>query len=42
MWEIFKYEPVKVKGKHNYMDLAMYIMKPNKFNIVKKEFEEFG
>ena len=42
MQKIFKYEPVKVKEKHKNMDLAMYIMKLNKFDIVKKEFKEFG
>ena len=42
MWEIFKCESVKVKGKLNNIDLAMYIVKLNKFNMVKKEVEEFG
>ena len=41
MWEIFKCESIKVKGKLNNIDLAMYIMKLNKFNMVKKEVEEF-
>ena len=42
MWEIFKYETVKVKGKLNDIDLAMYIVKLKKFNMVKKEVEKFG
>ena len=42
MGEIFKYGSVKVKGKLNNGDLAMYIVKLNKFNMVKKEVEEFG
>ena len=42
MGEIFKYGSVKVKGKLNNKDLAMYIVKINKFNMVKKEVEEFG
>ena len=42
MGEIFKYGSVKVKGKLNNEDLAMYIVKLNKFNMVKKEVEEFG
>ena len=41
MWEIFKDESVKVKGILNNMDLAMYIVKLNKFNMIKKEVEEF-
>ena len=42
MWEIFKCESVKVKGKFNNTDLVMYIAKLNKSNMVKKEVEEFG
>ena len=42
MWEIFKCESVKVKGKFNNTDLVMYIVKLNKSNMVKKEVEEFG
>ena len=39
---MFKYKSVKVKTKLNNKDLAMYIVKRNKFNMVKKEVEEFG
>ena len=42
MGEILKYGSVKVKGKLNNKDLEMYIVKLNKFNMVKKEVEEFG
>ena len=42
MGEILKYGSVKVKGKLNNKDLEMYIVKLNKFNMVKKELEEFG
>ena len=42
MWEIFKCESVKVKGKLNNIDLATYIVKLKKFNMVKKEVDEFG
>ena len=39
---MFKYKSVKVKRKLNNKDLAMYFVKRNKFNMVKKELEEFG
>ena len=42
MGEILKYGSVKVEGKLNNKDLEMYIVKLNKFNMVKKEVEEFG
>ena len=42
MREMFKYKSVKVKTKLNNKDLAKYIVKRNKFNMVKKEVEEFG
>ena len=42
MWEIFKYETVKVKEKLNNLNLAMYIVKLNKFNMIKKEVEKSG
>ena len=42
MWEIFKCESVKVKGKLNNINLAMYMVKLNKFSMVKKEVKEFG
>ena len=42
MWEIFKYESVKVKVNLVIKDLAMRILKLNKFTMVKKEVEEFG
>ena len=42
MWEISKCESVKVKGKLNNIDLAMYFVKLDKFNMVKKEAKEFG
>ena len=42
MWKIFKHESVKVKGKLNNKDLAVHIVKLNKFNLVKKRVEKFG
>ena len=42
MWEIFKYETVKVKEKLNDIDFTMNIAKLDKFNMVKKELEKFG
>ena len=42
MGEILKYGSVKVDRKLNNKDLEMYIVKLNKFNMVKKEVEEFG
>ena len=42
MWEIFKCESVKVKGKLNNINLVMYMVKLNKFSMVKKKVKEFG
>ena len=40
MWEIFKYESVKVKGKLDNINLATIL--GNLTSLVKNEVERFG